>query len=239
VIRLLNIPPEQVTRTYYGIRPGLGPVATERVQAALKSLGLPPRYLLFLGTIEPRKNILMLLQAYCALPTSVRGRWPLLLVGDWGWNTGAIHDYLHREARHRGVIYLGYLNEKHLGALYSGARALVYPSWYEGFGLPPLEMMACGGAVLASTASAIVETVGQRAHLIVPGDLDAWRDAMARVVEDDDWWRTLRQGTEAVARPFTWERCAADTLAVYRFVGGQSNAAPPSGSGVPCDRMAA
>jgi alpha-1,3-rhamnosyl/mannosyltransferase len=215
VIRLLNIPPERVTRTYNGIRPGLRPLPRTQVDLALKQLDLPGRYLLYLGTIEPRKNILMLLQAYCALPAALRSQWPLLLVGNWGWNTGDIADFLHREARHRGVIHKGYLKERHLAAVYNGARALVYPSWYEGFGLPPLEMMACGGAVLASTAGALVETVGQRAQLIAPADRDGWRDAMARVLQDDDWWRSLSRGVQAVARPFTWERCAADTLHVY------------------------
>jgi alpha-1,3-rhamnosyl/mannosyltransferase len=175
--------------------------------------------LLYLGTIEPRKNLLVLLRAYCALPERVRADWPLVLVGGWGWNTTDVADYLHREARHRGVLHLGYLPEEHVAAVYNGARALVYPSLYEGFGLPPIEMMACGGAVLASTAGAITETVGRRAHLIDPADVDGWRDAMRRVVEDDDWWNTLRTGVTSVARPFTWERCAADTLRVYHQLG--------------------
>jgi alpha-1,3-rhamnosyl/mannosyltransferase len=218
VIRHLNIPPERVTRTYMGIRPGLGPVAGEEVARVLRQLNLPPRYLLYLGTIEPRKNLLMLLEAYCALPDRVRSRWPLLLVGGWGWNTSSVADYLHREARHRGVIHRGYVAEAHLAAIYNGARALVYPSLYEGFGLPPLEMMACGGAVLASTAAALVETIGNQAHLVHPDDIDGWQKAMVRVVEDDDWWRFLRSGTLAVAHPYTWEHCAADTLRVYRSV---------------------
>src|SRR5262249_49331586 len=128
VIRTLNIPPERITRTYMGIRPGLGPMPPEAVAGVLHELELPPQYLLYLGTIEPRKNILMLLEAYCSLPDSLRNRWPLLLVGSWGWNAGEVADYLHNQARHRGVIHLGYIAEKHLAAIYNGARALVYPS---------------------------------------------------------------------------------------------------------------
>jgi alpha-1,3-rhamnosyl/mannosyltransferase len=220
MIRKLGIRPERITRTYMGIRPGLGPLPAEQTAAVLRDLNLPSRYLLYLGTIEPRKNILALLRAYCSLPEGLRSRWPLLLVGSWGWNTLAVADYLHREARHRGVIHRGYVAEEHLAAIYNGARALVYPSLYEGFGLPPVEMMACGGAVLASTAGALVETVGSRAHLIDPRDTDGWRASMVRVVEDDDWWRALRTGVMAVARPFTWDRCAAETLRVYRSVCG-------------------
>src|SRR5207302_7892566 len=126
--------------------------------------------------------LLVLLRAYCALPERLRLRWPLVLVGGWGWNTGELAAYLHQQARPRGVIHLGYVAEEHLAAVYNGARALVYPSLYEGFGLPPVEMMACGGAVLASTAGALVETVGSRAHLIDPHDIVGWRASMARVV---------------------------------------------------------
>jgi alpha-1,3-rhamnosyl/mannosyltransferase len=199
------------------------------VDEVLRRLGLPPQYLLYLGTIEPRKNVLMLLRAYCALPDQLRSRWPLLLVGGWGWNAGDVADYLHREARHRGVVHLGYVAEEHLAFLYNGARALVYPSLYEGFGLPPVEMMACGGAVLASTAGALVETVGRRAHLVSPDDVGGWRDGMQRVVEEHEWWQSLRRGVTAVARPYTWDRCAADTLAVYRSLcGGRAVVAAPA-----------
>jgi alpha-1,3-rhamnosyl/mannosyltransferase len=222
VIRTLAVPAECVTRTYNGIRRGLRPLPAEQVAPVLSRLGLPPRYLLYVGTIEPRKNVLLLLRAYCGLPDSVRGRWPLLLVGGWGWNTADVADYFHREARHRGARHVGYVAEEHLAAVYNGARALVYPSLYEGFGLPPVEMMACGGAVLASTAAALVETVGSRAHLTDPADSDGWRAALARVVGDDDWQQELRRGAEAVARPFTWERCATDTLRVYRAVCGEA-----------------
>jgi alpha-1,3-rhamnosyl/mannosyltransferase len=226
VIHTLNIAPERVTRIYNGIRPALSPLPDEQVAPVLRELGLPPCYLLCLGTIEPRKNLLMLLHAYCSLPAELRERWPLVLAGGWGWNTMAIADYLHREARHRGVLHLGYLPERHVAAVYNGARALVFPSRYEGFGLPPVEMMACGGAVLASTAGALVETVGRRAHLIDPDDIDGWRAALARVVQDDDWWRSLRRGVVELARPYTWQRCAADTLQVYRSLTGAPTARP-------------
>jgi alpha-1,3-rhamnosyl/mannosyltransferase len=164
--------------------------------------------------------VLRLLRAYCDLPAPLREAWPLLLVGGWGWNTADVAAYFHDEARHRGVLHLGYIADEFLPALYSGARALVYPTLYEGFGLPPLEMMACGGAVLASTAGAVREIVGSKAHLTDAEDIAGWRAALARVVQDDDWWRQLRRGVEAVARPFTWDHCAADTLRVYRTVAG-------------------
>jgi glycosyltransferase involved in cell wall biosynthesis len=222
LIHKLGLRPEQVTRTYMGVRPGLGPMAEADVQAVLRRLGLPPNYFLYLGTIEPRKNLMTLLRAYVKLPAEVRERFPLLLAGGWGWNSADVAAFLHDEARHRGVITTGYLPEEHLGALLNGARALVYPSFYEGFGLPPVEMMACGGAVLCSTAGALVETAGGRAHLIDPLDEDGWREALQRAATDDDWQAELRRGAVEAVRQFTWERCAADTLAVYRAVCGQN-----------------
>jgi alpha-1,3-rhamnosyl/mannosyltransferase len=220
IIRTLGLRPDQVTRTYMGIRPGLGPLPEAEVQAELRRLGLPPRYLLYLGTIEPRKNVLTLLRAYGRLPASVREQYPLLLVGGWGWNSADVAAYLHEVARHQSVIHLGYLPERLLPILYNGARALVFPTFYEGFGLPPVEMLACGGAVLASTAEAIRETVGSKAHLVDPLDLDGWQEALERVVTDEEWWQGLRDGAREAARPFTWEQCAADTLGVYRRLAG-------------------
>jgi alpha-1,3-rhamnosyl/mannosyltransferase len=221
VIQTLGLSPQQVTRTYNGIRPSLAPLPATEVAKAVRRLDLPPRYLLYVGTIEPRKNIMTLLHAYCSLPESVRARCPLLLVGGWGWNAGDVADFLESGAWQRGVLYRNYVPESDLAALYNGARALVFPSLYEGFGLPPVEMLACGGAVLASTAGAVAETVGRQAHLIEPLDIDGWRTAMQRVIEDDDWWRSLRRDAVAVVKPFTWEQCAADTLRVYRQLCGE------------------
>jgi alpha-1,3-rhamnosyl/mannosyltransferase len=215
IIDALGLPAEDVIRAYVGIRAHLVPLPREEVAARLRALGLPPHYLLFIGTLEPRKNLLMLLRAYTSLPGWLRERYPLLLAGGCGWNSSDIHAYLEAEARHKGVLHLGYVNDEQLPTLYNGARALVFPSFYEGFGLPPVEMFACGGAVLASTAGAVAEVAGRKAHLIDPGDADGWRQAMMRVTTDEDWWQELRRGAVDVARPFTWERCAAQTLAAY------------------------
>ncbi len=226
IVKTLGLPAERVTRAHLGIRPQMCPLPEEEVRRRLRAAGLPPRYLLFLGTIEPRKNVLRLLRVYCSLPAEVRSRWPLLLVGGWGWNVGNVADYLHDEARHRGVMHLGYLDDADLPVLYNGARALAFPSLYEGFGLPPLEMMACSGAVLASTAGAVVETAGAAAHLVPAEDEDGWRSALLRVVTDDEWWQSLRRGAIEAARPYTWENCARTTFGVYRAVCGVGDSQP-------------
>jgi alpha-1,3-rhamnosyl/mannosyltransferase len=223
IISKLGVAPERVTRVYHGIRHGLAPLEPPAIATGLKALLLPPSYLLHVGTLEPRKNLEMLTRAYCSLPEAVRNRCPLLLVGKWGWNTETLEQYLTTEGYQRGVIHLGYLAEEHLALLYNGARALVYPTLYEGFGLPPLEMMACGGAVLASNAGSVAEVVGPCGHVIDAQDADAWREAMRRVILSDDWREELRRGVRRWAAPFTWERCAAQTLRMYRMiVGGET-----------------
>ncbi|MGF1578368.1 MAG: glycosyltransferase family 4 protein [Gemmataceae bacterium] len=215
IIREFGVPPERVSRAYPGVRTGFRKLPKEVVARTLRNLALPPRYLLFVGTIEPRKNVLMLLKAYCSLPAQFRARWPLLLVGGWGWNTNKVRSYFADQARHKGVLHLGYVEEKHLSAVYNGARALVFPSHYEGFGLPPLEMMACGGSVLASTAPTVKEVLGGVGHAIPPDDLDGWRDGLQRIAEDEDWWASLQVGAQHRAQEFTWERCARETHNAY------------------------
>jgi glycosyltransferase involved in cell wall biosynthesis len=188
------------------------------VAAALHELGLPAGYLLYLGTIEPRKNILTLMRAYCALPAALREKHPLVLVGGWGWKAKEVSDYFEQVARPRGVMHFGYLPDASLPALYCGARALVYPSYYEGFGLPPVEMMACGGAVLASTAGSLVEVVRDKGCLIDPDDEAGWRDAMLRILRDEHYLQTLRSGVMEFAERYTWDECARQTWEVYRRV---------------------
>jgi alpha-1,3-rhamnosyl/mannosyltransferase len=218
VITALGQPPERVTRAYNGVRPSMTPLAADTVRRTLRRLGLPARYLLHVGTIEPRKNLLMLLRAYGRLPTTLRQSCPLVLAGGWGWNHEEIARFLEADGRRMGVLHVGYLSERDLPAVYNGALALVFPSFYEGFGLPVLEMMACGGAVLASTADVLVELVAGQAHLIDPRDADGWQAAMARVITDADWLLTLRSGAVRRAARFTWQACAADTVKVYRAV---------------------
>jgi alpha-1,3-rhamnosyl/mannosyltransferase len=221
IVRHLGWPADRITVTYNGCRPFLRPVPELECVPVLGKLGLSPGYLLHVGTIEPRKNLSLLLKAHGGLPRAVQEKHPLVLVGGTGWSSNALEAELAARAREGTVRRVGYCPDEFLAALYSSARALVFPSLYEGFGMPPIEMMACGGAVLGSTAEAVVETVGARAHLIDPRDEGGWRDAMLRVCTDDDWWQALRQGAEDVARPFTWQRCAELTLTAYRKALGQ------------------
>ncbi|HKB38172.1 MAG TPA: glycosyltransferase family 1 protein, partial [Gemmataceae bacterium] len=146
IVSALGIAPERITCTYLAPRRGMRPLTESEGASVLRRLGLSWRkYLLYVGTLEPRKNVETLLRAYCDLPARQRERCPLVLAGGWGWRAEGLRTLFESEARPRGVLHIGYVAEADLPALYSGARALAFPSLYEGFGLPPLEMLACGG----------------------------------------------------------------------------------------------
>jgi glycosyltransferase involved in cell wall biosynthesis len=217
VIDLLGVSPDRVTAVPIGVGQEYFAAGTE-IAATRKRLGLPPKYLLNVGTIEPRKNVLTLLKAYSDLPAAVRRDCPLVLAGGWGWKSADVAEFVRASAADKGVIHLGYTDDRDLPGLYAGARALAFPSFDEGFGLPPLEMLATGGAVLSSPAASLSEVLGGHAHFIDPLDLAGWRDGLLRAATDDDWLAEIRRGGQAHAAAFTWDRCAAATLAVYRSV---------------------
>lgn len=218
LIQHFGISPRRVTAIHLGVGSEFRPMDRGEVTPVISRLALPKSFLLYVGTIEPRKNLLTLLRAYCDLPESTRTKCSLVLAGAWGWNYRPVHDYFESIAKDRGVVHAGYVADDDLPALYNGARALVYPSHYEGFGLPPIEMMACGGPVLASSASTLREVCGQFAHYSHPDDLHGWRDAMYQTIENDDWRAELAVGVREYARRFTWERCAQQTWHTYRCI---------------------
>jgi alpha-1,3-rhamnosyl/mannosyltransferase len=220
VMATLGLPADRVTAVHNGIGGQFRPQAPEVVEVVRRKLNLPPRYFLAVGTIEPRKNIATILRAFCDLPASIREACPLVLAGGWGWKSERERDLFESEARHRGAIHLGYVDDADLPTIYSGAAALLYPSFYEGFGLPPVEMLACGGSVIASTAAAVREVAGGHAVPLDPHDLDGWREAMRRAVAEPDWLDSTRSGGQAHASQFTWEAAAQKTVAVYRQVLG-------------------
>lgn len=176
----------------------------------------PGPYLVTVGSINTRKNILTLLQAYATL----RPRVPLVIAGSPDWGADAVLSYAAQAGFGEAVRFIGYVPRADLVALYQGALAFVFPSWYEGFGLPALEAMACGTPVVASTGGALPEVVGDSGLLVEPGDVEGWRDALARIIEDDRLRQALQAGGFARARQFTWEQTARKTLAVYDALDG-------------------
>lgn len=221
LIAELGFPARRVTAVLNGISDSYQPQPAEVVTALRARLGLPDRYVLAVGTIEPRKNLLTLLRAFCDLPAALREACPLVLAGGWGWKSEPEREFFEAEARDKGVRHLGYVADADLPGLYAGAAALAYPSFYEGFGLPPIEMLATGGGVIASTADAVREVVRGHARLVDPLDLTGWRDALRAVAADPAALDPYRRGGVAHARGFTWAAAAEQTLAVYRSVLGK------------------
>ncbi len=218
VARLMQIPLERMTVIYEGVSPAFRPVAdAEALSRVRDKYHLPPRFILFVGTIEPRKNLLTLLEAYRAL--LARGQVPdLVIAGHMGWLYQPVFDRVREFGLTRQVCFPEWIADGDLPALLSAAEVFVFPSLYEGFGLPPLEAMACGTPLICSNASSLPEVVGDGGILIDPRDPGAWTQALASVLGDQPLQAELRARGLARADKFSWDRAACETLAVYRQV---------------------
>jgi glycosyltransferase involved in cell wall biosynthesis len=217
LIRLLGARPEQVTVTYCGVDAAFQPLDPAAVRAYRERRGLPERFLLYVGTLEPRKNVPRLIEAYAALRR--RGPAPpLVLAGAKGWGQLGIEARLGALGLGDSVRFLGYVPTAELPLCYNAASVFVYPSLYEGFGLPPLEALACGTPVVASNASSLPEAVGDAALLVGPRDTAGLADALAAALDDAPLRERLRAAGLAQARRFSWRQMAEQTHAVYHGV---------------------
>jgi glycosyltransferase involved in cell wall biosynthesis/ubiquinone/menaquinone biosynthesis C-methylase UbiE len=226
LIDYFSISPERIRVIHEAPRKVYAPECdVEIIRGALERLGIFHNFILFVGSLEPRKNLKALLQAYAAYVARHAGTEWLVIAGGKGW----LNDNLSQVAGDLGIAervkFLGYVREADLRVLYSAAKLFVYPSIYEGFGLPPLEAMACGAPVITSNTSALPEVVGDAALLIDPKDCKALYQAMQRVLADDALRLRMRQQSLARAALFSWERTAAETLAVYEEVGPERSKA--------------
>ncbi len=222
LIETYSLPPEKVVVTPNGVGPSFKPVRDEEPLAALrKKYGIEREYLLSVGNLQPRKNLARLIQAYTKLRETVEEfRCQLVIVGKRAWLYRHIFHEAHRSRYAGDVILTDYVPEEDLPGLYSGAMAFVYPSIFEGFGLPVVEAMACGTPVVTSNSSAMPEVVGEAGLMIDPYDEDALARAMLRVVEDAQLQAQLSEQGLLQAAKFTWRRTAERTLAVYEEVVG-------------------
>ena len=176
-------------------------------------MNLPENYLLFVGSLEPRKNLVSLLNAFALLPNYLKKEFKLLLVGFKGWENVEIFRLLNKMKGH--VEYLGYLGDEELAHLYRKATCFVYPSLYEGFGLPPLEAMACGCPVVVSNVASLPEVCGQAAYYIDPLQVESIAEGICRVVADEALRQSLiRKGLER-AKLFSWEKTAEEHLKLF------------------------
>jgi glycosyltransferase involved in cell wall biosynthesis len=216
VIELLGIDGDRVEVVYPGVDGAFRVIDDQHHLAAVKQLyGLDCPFILNVGTLEPRKNLVTLLDAYAALRR--RGlEHKLVIAGGRGWLYDGVFRRLEELSLEQDVIFLGYVAEEHLPALYSLADLLVFPSLYEGFGLPPLEAMACGTPVITSDSSSLPEVVGKAGLMVPARDADALAEAIATVLADSVLREDLVKQGLSWAAQFTWRAAGEKLLAIYQ-----------------------
>jgi glycosyltransferase involved in cell wall biosynthesis len=218
VCAVLKVPSARVFAIPEAARSFFYRVSPTETAAVRRRFGIENDFLLFVGTIEPRKNLLNLLRAMEELFKTTDLRPQLVIAGGEGWLSEEFNSYLSRMKMKERVVCTGYLRDEDLRALYSSCRVFVYPSLYEGFGLPLLEAMACGAPVVTSNVPSIVETVGDAARLITPTDFKDLAQGIGGLLQDDvEREKRSAAGIEH-AKKFTWEKTASATLEVYRDV---------------------
>ncbi|MFN0072821.1 MAG: glycosyltransferase family 4 protein [Chloroflexota bacterium] len=223
VICLLGIPPDRVAVVPGGVDPRFRPVEEPARLAAMRQqlgVGTSP-YVLFVGVIEPRKNLQGLIQAFELVKQRQKLPHKLVVVGRRGWLADGIFETFEQSPVRDEIIFPGFIADADLPTLYSAAATLVMPSFYEGFGLPLLEAMACGTPVVSSNAASLPEVVGNAAPQVDPNDIEALAEALTRVLMDEELRALNRvRGLERAAR-FTWEAAAVKLLNVYERVGAE------------------
>jgi glycosyltransferase involved in cell wall biosynthesis len=214
----LGVPKERITTIYPGVESDFSPISTNDFESSVTTPGVEYKnYFIFVSTIEPRKNLATLLEAYkCYIDTQGTSTIPLVVVGLPGWNSSDIHKELSLLAEHRHVIYLGYVDRDKLRTLIAGARALLFPSLYEGFGLPVIEAMKSGTAVLTSKNSAMSEISKGAALLVSPYDKDDILQNILDLHQDQHLIENMVARGLEVSKAFSWERSAYQTLSLYR-----------------------
>ena len=217
LIRLFQVPPDKITVTYHGadreFRPADDPEGSAEF---LQKYNLPSPFILFLGTLEPRKNLTTLIRALALIKEEMPHS--LVLVGQKGWLWEEIFEAVTKQGLQDRVHWTGYIPDEDRVLFYQAADFLVYPSWYEGFGMPLLEAMQSGCPVIASRVSALPEVVGDAGLLIDPGNPEALSRAMLRLIAEPGLKAKLREAGLTRARRFSWEDSARKTLEVFEAV---------------------
>lgn len=221
VIQHFAWPADKIAAVPLGVDPVYHPRSAVELTPVLNKWGLSVKgYTLYVGTVEPRKNLGVLLEAYEQLAPSLRNRWPLVIAGSRGWNSEQIHDRMAKAATQGWLFYLNYIPQEQLPLLYAGAKLFVYPSLYEGFGLPPLEAMASGVAVIASAIPSIAEYAQGSAVLVDPDDVKLLAETIAKALESEESFINLTQMGMIKSKKMSWGNTTHKILNVYRQLVG-------------------
>jgi glycosyltransferase involved in cell wall biosynthesis len=215
LVELLGVEANKIEVIYPGVEERFRPIEDQTVlEQVRRRYNLPPRFILGLGTLQPRKNFATLVEAFADLRFAICDL-RLVIAGGKGWLYDEIFVAVERLGLEEQVVFPGFVADEDLPALYNLAELFVFPSLYEGFGMPPLEAMACGTPVVTSNASSLPEVVGEAGLIVEATDTRALAEAMKRVLEDN----ALREGMIAKgleqARKFTWEKSVSKLLSLY------------------------
>lgn len=221
VVRILGVPAERVHVIYEAPAPCFRPLLPDDplLDAVRQRYRLPERFILYVGTIEPRKNLVRLLEAFALLRQGGVIPHGLVFAGHRGWKESAVFAAVRRLGLADAVRFVGYVPAEDLVALYNLADALAFPSLYEGFGLPVVEAMACGTPVITSPNGSLGEVAGKAAEFVQPEEVESIAEGLRRVLTEPARWAALRELGLARAARFTWETTAIQTRAVYEQVG--------------------
>jgi glycosyltransferase involved in cell wall biosynthesis len=217
---LLGVPAARIDVVYHGVDDCFRPLPRAQVEAYRLAHNLPSQFVLYVGTLEPRKNLERLLEAY----GQVRGQgFRLVFAGGMGWGSSDLHEKVAELDLADEVIIAGYVPDEELPLLYNAATVLAYPSLYEGFGFPVVEALACGTAVLTSNSSSLPEASGDAALAVDPLDVDEMAQGLETLLTDTSLRHELRARGLAHANRFKWTVTAAETAQVYRHAAAQRN----------------
>jgi len=222
LIDCLPVDSAKVTPIHLGVTAEYHPRSASELTPCLSRYGVKYQgYILVVGTLEPRKNLKLVLDAYRSMPVKVQEQYPLVVIGMKGWGTDQISQEMDALIDSGHLRLLGYVPTKDMPLLYAAAKLFVYPSMYEGFGLPPLEAMASGVPVITSNRASLPEVVGKAGIQVDADDVDMLREAMDEVLDDTNKAGLMIREGLLQAGTFTWERCAAETIDVYKRVLGR------------------
>jgi alpha-1,3-rhamnosyl/mannosyltransferase len=218
LIEAFSVRPDTVTAIPLGVDPRFS-VHTQF--SGLQAFDLTSgSYGLCVSTLEPRKKIAELIRAWDKLPNGLKTQFPLVLVGGAGWENDDLHEEIENAARQGWLRHLGFVSEQLLNELYAGSALFIYPSIYEGFGLPPVEAMASGVPVIVANCSCLPEVCGDAARYVDPDDADAFAETIEDSLTNSDWrTQAIAKGLRR-ASEFKWTRCVDETITVYRKVNG-------------------
>ena len=212
---MLGVPKEKISVVYNA--PSLASNSADYGEIC-KKFGIRSEYILFVGTIEPRKNVSRLLQAFDLLKGGYKLPHQLVLAGGKGWQDEQIFQTLQNTRFADDIVRTGYVSAEEKNALYQNASVFVFPSVYEGFGIPPLEAMTWGCPVVCANAASLPEVVGDAAELVDPMDESSIANGILRVLTDHEYAQQLIEKGRAQARKFSWDRSAEQLFAVCKEV---------------------